>query len=103
MQSKYGIPYPFQSETYHSNVLDRNTLNFLKKHKICAHYIANLGHIDAFFCFVKRYFLIFLMFFIVLIVRSVVELSSDSVLLLLFVSLNVTKYQFFIFLLFVIC
>ena len=49
MQSKYGIPYPFQSGAYHSNVLERNTLNFLKKHKICAHYIANLGHIDAFF------------------------------------------------------
>ena len=49
MQSKYGIPYPFQPGTYHSNVLERNTLNFFKKHKICAHYIANLGHIDAFF------------------------------------------------------
>ena len=96
MQSKYGIPYPFQSGTYHSNVSKRNTLNFLKKHKLCAHYIANLGHINAFF---KRCFFIF-MFFIV--VRSVVQFSSDSILLLLFVSLNVTKYQFF-FSLLVIC
>ena len=49
MQSKYGIPYPFQSGTYHSNVLEKNRLNFLKKRKICAHCIGNLGHIDAFF------------------------------------------------------
>ena len=45
-------------------LLKRNTLNSLKKHKICAYYSANLGHIDTFFfnCFffVKRYFLIFL-------------------------------------------
>ena len=97
MQSKYGIPYPYQSGTYHSNVSKRNTLNFLKKHKICAHYIANLGHINAFF---KRCFFIF-MFFIV--VRSVVQFSSDSILLLLFVSLNVTKYQFFFHCLLFVC
>ena len=75
-------------------------IKFSQKTKDLAHYIADLGHIDAFF-FVKRYFLIFLMFFIV--VCSVVQFLSDSVLLLLFVSFNVTKQQFFIFLLFVIC
>ena len=92
MQSKYGIPYPFQPGTYHSNVSKSNTLNFLKKHKIYAHYITNLGHINAFF---KRCFLS--LFFIV--VGSVVQFSSDSILSLLFVSLNVTKYQFF----FIVC